>query len=185
MSAWCGAIRPNSVIRHGSGQFAGQLFWAGFLYRLYFGNKLSLFSYWSYSCKVEDHNCKFRVSQTGTFVPQRGELVWEMACWCCSCEVPCKSLFHWPMWQAQDAPFHAIFCIKLPTAENIHTATVRTLPQRQGTNFIMALRTLVVACALLFGTCFIVHSQTTETSHAFCKIVWQESKNLVFHLIDR
>uniref|UniRef100_A0A3B4YG02 Immunoglobulin C1-set domain-containing protein n=1 Tax=Seriola lalandi dorsalis TaxID=1841481 RepID=A0A3B4YG02_SERLL len=36
----------------------------------------------------------------------------------------------------------------------------------------MAVRTLVVACALFLGMCFITSGERTETTHAFCKIVW-------------
>ncbi|KAI3374844.1 hypothetical protein L3Q82_021387 [Scortum barcoo] len=36
----------------------------------------------------------------------------------------------------------------------------------------MAVRTLVVACALFLGMCIITSGKPTETTHAFCKIVW-------------
>lgn len=121
--------------------------------------------------KFEDHNCKFRVSQTG-------RSNWHIC--------PCETLMSWHAVHAKrhanhfstgpcDRPKMLLFMpYKTPNGRNIHTVTVRTLPQGQGPNFIMAVRTLVVACALFFGTCFIMHGQTTETTHAFCKIVWQD-----------
>eukprot|EP00064_Thunnus_orientalis_P014311 superscaffoldBa00002466_g14353 len=36
----------------------------------------------------------------------------------------------------------------------------------------MAVKTLVVACALFLGMCIITNGKPTETTHAFCKIVW-------------
>ncbi|KAM3603942.1 uncharacterized protein V6R79_004396 [Siganus canaliculatus] len=36
----------------------------------------------------------------------------------------------------------------------------------------MALRTLAVACTLFLGMCIITNSKPTDTTHAFCKIVW-------------
>ncbi|KAL7385888.1 hypothetical protein ABVT39_001558 [Epinephelus coioides] len=36
----------------------------------------------------------------------------------------------------------------------------------------MAVRTLVVACALFLGMCVVINGGPTETTHAYCKIVW-------------
>ncbi|CAK6974675.1 hypothetical protein L3Q82_021387 [Scomber scombrus] len=36
----------------------------------------------------------------------------------------------------------------------------------------MAGKTLVVACALFLGMCFITNGAPNEVTHAFCKIVW-------------
>lgn len=47
---------------------------------------------------------------------------------------------------------------------------VRTLEEE--TNCIMAGRTLAVACALLLGMCIITSGKPTDTTHAYCKIVW-------------
>ncbi|KAL3055341.1 hypothetical protein OYC64_018096 [Pagothenia borchgrevinki] len=36
----------------------------------------------------------------------------------------------------------------------------------------MAVRTLVVACALFLGMCVVINGGPTEMTHAFCRIVW-------------